>query len=143
MNKQQAGNVRRATDAAKLWDSRKREIVWLYEGQGFSQEKIADYYGVALHGIQKAMARLGIKSRSRANYGKRNGSYKDGTESTLYRLMIQKDKCATCAATERLVIHHKNFDHYDNHLENLQVLCESCHNRLHRKEWWRLKKSAL
>lgn len=142
MNNQQAGNEKRKQEAAKIWDARKAEIEWLYNDQEYSQANIATYFDVSLAAIQKVMKRLGIKPRPRANYGKRNGRYKDGSESTLYRQMIEKDKCSKCGATERLVIHHKNGNHLDNHLENLQVLCEGCHNRHHRNLWWATRKSA-
>lgn len=45
--------------------------------------------------------------------------------------MIKKIYCLRCGATKNLVIHHKNFDHYDNVLSNLEVLCNPCHSRLH------------
>lgn len=139
---QQDANKRRAEEAAKVWGARKAEMVWLYETQQYSQEAIAGYYGVTLRTIQNAFVRLGIKPRARANYGKRNGRYKDGSESTLYRQMIEKDKCSKCEATDRLVIHHRNGNHQDNHLENLQVLCESCHNSHSKRLWWAARKEA-
>ena len=141
MNKQQTGNERRRAEAAKVWGDRKPEIEWLYLECEWPQQKVADYFGVTLAAIQKVMKRIGVKPRPRTNYGKRNGRYKDGSQSTLYRMMIEKDKCSKCGATEQLVIHHKNGDHQDNHLENLQVLCASCHNSHHRRLWWAKKKS--
>jgi hypothetical protein len=143
MKNQQAGNQKRSQKAAETWNKRKAEIVWLYQSQMWSQARIAEYYGVTLAGIQKAMKRLAIPSHSHGRRGTLNGRYKDGSESTLYRLMIQKDKCAMCPATTGLVIHHRNFDHQDNHLENLQVLCLPCHSSLHKREWWRRRKLQL
>lgn len=141
MNKQQAGNEKRQKAALAIWEKRRDEIVWLYQTQEWPQAKVAEYFGVTLAGIQKAMKRLGIPPRTRGNLGKRNGRYKDGSQSTLYRQMIEKDKCSTCGVTERLVVHHRNGNHQDNRLDNLQVLCESCHNRVHRRIWWKEKKS--
>jgi 5-methylcytosine-specific restriction endonuclease McrA len=143
MNRQQAGNQKRQKAAERLWEKRRAEVEWLYLDQQWSQEKIARYFGVALAGIQKAMKRLGIKSRPRANLGSRNGRYKDGKQTRLYRTLIQKDKCSVCEATETLGIHHRNGDHYDNRLDNLQVLCNSCHMRETKRLWWKAKKAGL
>lgn len=142
MNKQQAGNEKRRKAAAAIWDKRRAEIEWLYLSQQFPQQAIADYFGVTLAGIQKAMKRLGIRPRSRANVGKRNGRYRDGSQSRLYRVMVVKDKCSKCPATTDLGIHHKNDDHYDNRLENLEVLCNSCHMRETKRKWWAAKKAG-
>jgi hypothetical protein len=61
--------------------------------------QIADYYGVTQTGMGLAMRRLGIESRGRGRRGTENGRYKDGTQSRLYRLMIEKDRCEECGAT--------------------------------------------
>ena len=134
--RQQAACRKRHSEAASLWGKRKAEIEWLTRDQEWSQARIGEYYGVTQTAIQQVMRRLGIETRSRANYGKRNGRYKDGTESRLYRQMIEKDKCSECGATQRLAVHHKNGDHFDNHLENLQVLCWPCHNSKTKKLYW-------
>lgn len=139
--RQQAGMERKKEAARVLWESRRTEIEWLYYDQNWSQEKIASYYNVSQTALSKALKRMKVQSRGRGRQGNLNGRYKDGTESTLYRIMIQKDKCSKCGSMERLVIHHKNGNHQDNHLENLQVLCESCHNRITKKLWWKMKKS--
>lgn len=142
MNKQQAGNEKRRKAAAKVWEGRRAEIEWLYHSQQWSQAKVAEYYGITLAAIQKVMKRLGITTRSRANVGKRNGRYKDGSQSRLYRVLVEKDKCRKCGATEDLGIHHKNDDHFDNRLENLEVLCNSCHMSETKRKWWAAKKSG-
>lgn len=133
---------KQAETAHAVWEPRKAEIQWLYHECRWSVAQIASYYNVSQTGMGLAVHRLGIKSRGRGRKGKENGRYKDGTQSRLYRQMIQKDRCTICGSTERLVVHHKNGDHYDNHLENLAVLCESCHNRHHRTLWWERKKTS-
>lgn len=142
MNTQQAGNEKRKQAAAKLWNARKAEIEWLYNDQGYSQSRIAAYFNVCQQAIQRVMKRLGIKPRSTANHGKRNGRFKDGSQSRGYRTVITKDKCRKCGATNDLGIHHKNDDHFDNRLDNLEVLCNSCHMSITKKKWWDAKKSG-
>lgn len=55
----------------------------------------------------------------------------------LIRDGYKEAKCENCGLTEwmglpiPLELHHKNFNHYDNSLENLQILCSCCHKQIH------------
>ena len=140
--RQQAANTKRKTDATKLWKSRRAEIVWLYQTQMWSHAQIGKYFGITQVGMTLVMKRLKVKSRGKGRRGKLHHHYKDGSHSVLYRQMIEKDECEKCKATTRLVIHHKNGKHQDNHLRNLQVLCESCHNSYHKRLWWAISSPA-
>ena len=62
--------------------------------------------------------------------------------SLLKRLIKDEYKKAICEHCQRtewfdepipLELHHKNCDHFDNTLDNLQILCPTCHTYLHRK----------
>ena len=50
---------------------------------------------------------------------------------------IKEEKCECCGLSEwmgkkiPLELHHKNMNHYDNSLENLQILCSNCHALAH------------
>lgn len=50
---------------------------------------------------------------------------------------IKEEKCECCGLSEwmgkkiPLELHHKNMNHYDNRLENLQILCSNCHSLAH------------
>lgn len=68
--------------------------------------------------------------------GERHYAWKGGVERRPYRALVDKDCCAVCGTQEDLCIHHKDFDHYNNPPENLQVLCKSCHLSLHKKAYW-------
>ena len=52
---------------------------------------------------------------------------------------FKEEKCENCGRTEwmgekiPLELHHKNMNHYDNRLENLQILCSNCHSLAHKK----------
>ena len=74
-----------------------------------------------------------VAKRAAAISGANNVNWKGGLQCRHYRKVIAKEKCEACGASELLAIHHINFDHYDNVEENLQVLCLSCHSRLHTK----------
>lgn len=53
---------------------------------------------------------------------------------------FKEDRCEKCGLTEwmgekiTLELHHKNMDHYDNSLENLQILCPNCHALVHKQK---------
>ena len=144
MKNQQNGNIARQQKAMDLWLPRKGEILELYAMGDQSQEQMAERYGVTQAGFQKALARLGIAPKSRGRAGTANGRFKDGTQSTAYRGMIEKTHCNRCGTTEALLIHHRDGVHTNNTPDNLEVLCSSCHTSHHKQEWWdRQKASAL
>ena len=127
-----------------LWDSRKEEIEHLYYVENMSQRQIAEYFNSHEALVGRVMKRLGIQRLSTGRRkGKSHHNFKHGKESRLYRTVITKDKCRNCGATENLGIHHKNDDHYDNRLENLEVLCNSCHMSETKRKWWAAKKAGL
>lgn len=63
------------------------------------------------------------------------------TASNLRRKLIEEGikeyKCEKCGRSEwegkpiPLELHHKNMNHGDNRLENLQILCSNCHSLSH------------
>lgn len=142
MSNQQAGNERRAAEAAMVWDRRAEMIRRRYTQENWSQQRLADHYGVTLAAMQKVMARLGIASRSRGRTGPENGRFVDGSKSTAYRALIKKSACAECGTQSQLVIHHKDHNHMNNAPENLEVLCSPCHTRHHKREYWRRRKAG-
>ena len=68
---------------------------------------------------------------------------------------IKEDRCERCGLTNwldkpiALALHHINENHFDNHLENLQILCPNCHIQVHAelrplkiKIRWQIKKKT-
>lgn len=127
-----------------LWNARKQEITFLYHTMNLSQGQIARYFNTIQSTIYKVMKRLDIPRKSR---GRRKGPshyhYKNGQHNREYRKLVVKDQCSQCGTTDKLCIHHKNDDHYDNRLENLEILCHSCHMSHTKKAWWAAKKAGL
>lgn len=69
------------------------------------------------------------------NYEK-NPRWKDGRKA--YKKMAferykMKKQCSVCKTKDKLVIHHKDENRYNNSKENLQVMCVSCHLSYHHK----------
>jgi len=126
--------------ALALWLPRKDEIAYLYYEQKWCMKRIGQYFLVSGSCIMHVFRRIGIVTRGRGRTGKENGRYIHGKESRPYRMMITKDKCATCGKTSDLLIHHVNGDHYDNRLDNLKVLCNPCYITHHKTLWWEKSK---
>ena len=142
MKNQQKGNIARQQRAMDLWLPRKAEIVELYSMGDKSQAQMAERYGVTQQAFQKALKRLGIAPKPRGRAGAANGRYKDGTQSTAYRRMVEKRECNRCGSTEQLVVHHRDGVHTNNRPDNLEVLCSPCHSSHHKQEWWDARKAV-
>ena len=142
MKNQQAGNERRSLAAAEIWETQRPEIVARYVNGPCSQKELAEFYGVSPAAIQKALKRMGIKTKGRGRSGEANGRYKDGSQSTLYRKVVEKKNCNRCGATENLCVHHQDENRKNNIPANLEVLCMSCHSTHHKQNWWNSQKTG-
>ena len=49
-------------------------------------------------------------------------------------------KCSVCGSPDYLAVHHidgsGNTDHRNDDIDNLQLICQSCHMSLHSSEYW-------
>ena len=96
---------------------------------GFLKEWGVDYKGNMSH---KGIKDVGYKPAS-FYLGTNNfiSSYK--LIKKLFKDGLKEKKCECCGLTEwlgqeiPLELHHINGDHFDNHLENLKILCPNCH----------------
>ncbi len=54
----------------------------------------------------------------------------------LYEVVMERDnhQCTNCGTEEKIMIHHIDQDKRNNTLENLIVLCISCHPKIHGRE---------
>ena len=56
----------------------------------------------------------------------------DSLRKRLIKSELKKNECELCHISGEdisLELHHINGDHYDNRLENLQILCPNCHSK--------------
>lgn len=62
-------------------------------------------------------------------------SYTTGIGDYVERAINHYGKiCSICKSVENIEVHHIDFDRKNNEIENLQVLCKSCHRKPHWKE---------
>lgn len=65
--------------------------------------------------------------------GDKNPYWKGGYsiyKKTYYKSTKSK-KCCLCGSKEFLVVHHKDMNRKNGSLENLMLVCRSCHSKLH------------
>ena len=133
---QQDGNKARSSTSDQKWEALRPQIENLYFVDGLRQRDIAVRLGISQASVSIFMKKSGYPVR-RGNLGEANGRFKDGSQSRMYRVLVEKDECKQCGAKTSLCIHHKNDDHYDNRIENLEVLCNSCHLSHHKTLYWK------
>lgn len=93
------------------------------------------YYKGNMH--RKGMAH----PEARANAEQYFKNEKCISASALRKILIRdgykEERCECCGLSEwmgkriPLELHHKDFNHYNNNLDNLQILCSNCHMQIH------------
>ena len=135
-----------------------KELYEMYQG-GLSMRAIAEKLECSEGGVRNKITRAGYESRSLSEAhklayetgrhlptgatGSDHWAWKGGAERRSYRNKVNKEKCSECESRQNLSIHHIDFDHYNNDPDNLDVLCVSCHQRLHKKNYWDAIKNGL
>lgn len=101
--------------------SRQKALVSRYGGKNFCSRKCT------------ALARRTNPNRilsKRLRYG--SPAFRQARKQILER----DGMCQICSDTNANSVHHKNWKPYDNSLENLVLLCRSCHGKFKRFEDW-------
>jgi hypothetical protein len=108
----------------------------MYEDRKMTQAQMAQELRVSERSIRRWMASYKIEGR--LYIGKDNARYTHGQTcgAHAYKRTAKRERCAACGSSLNLSVHHQDFDHYNNNPENLQVLCVSCHMRLHKQAYW-------
>ncbi|MFW6027093.1 MAG: HNH endonuclease [Candidatus Woesearchaeota archaeon] len=89
--------------------------------------------GVIMRNKKESQKLVGYKLRGRIDPNSKKGNRK------IYLKIAKKNKewvCEMCGATKTnnnfdLVVHHKDMNNRNNDLNNLMVLCQSCHSKVH------------
>jgi len=67
--------------------------------------------------------------------GENNVHWNGGVSELWYRKLMAESQipaiCVDCGTVDRLHIHHKNKNHRDNRIENLEFVCPKCHRKRH------------
>jgi 5-methylcytosine-specific restriction endonuclease McrA len=65
--------------------------------------------------------------------GENNNSYKTGIGIFRRKKLesVEEEICERCGSDENLLVHHKDRDRTNNDLDNLELLCKSCHQKEH------------
>lgn len=111
---------------------RNQQLILLREN-GFSYGKIAGIFNISrqrvhqitsgYHNINLSFHYKGKRKKSRSHYLRE-----------IRELIFKRDQriCQRCKATKHLLIHHLDNNDRNNALNNLIVLCNTCHLNLHR-----------
>lgn len=105
-------------------------------------------FGVKLRSLSEQL-RISIKNSDKKHWNfpknRANPSYRHGKMCGLkrndnyYKKLTKNEficKCNQCGSGNKLVVHHIDLNHRNNNKKNLQILCLSCHCKLH----WMIKK---
>lgn len=123
------------------------EMIKSLQRRGFNQTQIASDLGTRRESVRNFCQRYGIKGWNQgAQLGNTNGMTCNGMgRNTIRRLTARimssagKDlhKCERCGWTnpfENLPRHHKDRDRSNNDLNNLEILCHTCHGLEHLRD---------
>lgn len=94
-------------------------------------------------GIDYQVIRRGVRQSSKELSLARvlNGEVSMGASKLRGKLIeygLKEEKCENCGLSEwmgekiPLELHHKNMNHSDNRIDNLQILCSNCHSLMHK-----------
>ena len=81
-----------------------------------------------------------IKTRHKSkNIREQNGNFNENSKFRNYydlKNKIKKEEilyCSICKSNKNLLVHHKDFNHNNDNIDNLIVVCKSCHEKIHNK----------
>ena len=97
----------------------------------FSQKTIPQFCNHFCRGKHFGI-RLFVRGKKHPAYTTGTGRGYNGKERRAI-FQILELRCH-CASTQRLELHHKDKNPRNNSLDNLQILCKSCHSTLHWKD---------
>jgi len=81
-----------------------------------------------------------IAKHKSKNVREKNGMYNPNCKFRNYYDLKKKIKngeiifCELCKSQRNILVHHKDFNHDNDDLENLQIVCKFCHSKIHKAE---------
>lgn len=82
--------------------------------------------------------KMKMREKAKKRIAELNNRWKGGGNNyfhtiarAIYYEHCTNPSCEVCFSSNRIHIHHKDEDITNNDLENLQALCQACHNRVH------------
>jgi len=131
--------------AERKQDLTQEKLFILYHEECKTLQDIGNIYGITRERVRQLMRRFDIKSRNHHKMLQHpyDQGYKDledyfnnldkrqkDVNKTLCSL-IEKTRCSECGGRDNLDIHHINYPALS--MEDIQILCRSCHNIKHKK----------
>ena len=141
MKKDKRGLQKHLDCQSRIWPLRE-EIERLYVDGDLSQRECGKIFGVSQGMFGRWLKMLGLPAKGKANCGKQNGRYIngyycDGPGARPYLKLVVRRKCSACDTVDGfLLVHHKDENRLNNEIENLQVMCRSCHLSHHKILYW-------
>ena len=104
-------------------------------------QELVKILGRRWESINSKGLRMKLKRDRKFNIGENNGQWRGGKSWNYYRRIAFENypkKCDICGAIKNLQVHHRDKNHKNNHIKNLQILCHKCHTTIHResKGWY-------
>ena len=84
----------------------------------------------------KIKIKEGVKKVKEKWSGKNNLNWKGGISQDYYQRIAFENfpnLCNICSSLNQLRVHHKDRNKFNNDLNNLIIVCKSCHNKIHDK----------
>lgn len=122
------------------WERNKVPLAEVSRMLGIKYDTLKKYLKILNIEYKTNPNRKGIKhSESRVSIDKvLSGNWTNSAKRIrLIEEGIKENRCECCGLSEwmgkpiPLELHHKDFNHYNNSLDNLQILCSNCHMQAH------------
>jgi len=129
-----------------LWrtDISKEGLLELYANKKWSIDKICKYYSADYKVIERRFELWNISKRTPSEQGRLSKQIDPTSKKGNRKIYLalaksnRKWRCEMCGTTETnenfdLVVHHKDENNRNNDLNNIKILCGSCHGKLHQE----------
>lgn len=124
------------------------ELIRKYESEGKTIAELAKIFNLNYLTVMRYLYKIGYKYKNSSifNQVRKNKTVEEYLSSNLtnskkrkylIKNKIKEYKCEICGLTEwmgvpiPLELHHMDFNHHNNNLSNLQLLCPNCHAIIH------------